>query len=1047
MYKELASQLDFPALEKEILDYWDKKNIFHKSVESRDPARPFIFYEGPPTANGRPGIHHVISRTIKDFVCRLKTMEGYRVERKAGWDTHGLPVEIEVEKQLGFTTKDQIEKYGVDKFNELCKQSVWKYKSEWDEMTRRIAFWVDLEHPYITYENDYIESVWWILSELWKKDLIYRGHKIIPYCPRCETPLSSHEVSQGYQDVSDPSVYVKMPVVGEENTAFLVWTTTPWTLISNVALALHPEIKYVKVRHEGGFFLILAEARLDVLEGEYEVVAEYKGAELLGKAYEPLFTFCRSDKKMYYTVAGDFVSTEDGSGIVHIAPAFGEDDYRVGQKFDLPTLQPVDKSGRFTEEVTPYAGKFVKEADAQIIEDLKESGRLYKAEKHFHSYPHCWRCSSPLLYYAKKSWFIRTTAVKDRLIANNKQVTWYPREVGEGRFGEWLENNVDWSLSRDRYWGTPLPIWVCDKCEDARCIGSVEELRSLSGQAEFPDLHKPYIDEVSFACDKCGGKMVRTPEVIDVWFDSGSMPVAQWHYPFENQEKFQRSFPADFISEGVDQTRGWFYSLLAIATMLFDKPCYKMCISNDLILDKQGQKMSKSRGNTVDPKSILDAYGADALRWYLLTVSPPWVPTRFDTDGVREVLRKFFGTLANVYSFFALYANIDGFTYRQSEIAVEKRPEIDRWLVSSLNGLVEKIENQLQRYDLTRSARAIADFVIDDLSNWYVRRCRRRFWKSEMGPDKQAAYETLCEVLLAVSKLMAPYAPFFSEEIYLNLARVLPESLESVHLEHFPKPAFAEHGYRDPELEERMRHVRQVVFLGRALRNESGIKVRQPLQRIIVVAKDEKFKTQVSGMASLILEELNVKRMEFVADADQLLTKRAVPKFKQLGPKFGKAVNAVAAQIRAWREADILELESGGRKKVAVDGAKGEVELADVDIVSESAEGLVVQSENDLTLALDVRITPELRAEGLAREFVNRVQNMRKNAGFEVIDRINIYYKSSEDLQKAVESQAAYIRNETLAESIHPDLAVEGYREEWEIDGSQAVIAIEKISR
>lgn len=1047
MYKELTLQLNLPEIEKEILKYWDENKIFEKSVEARNPDNPFIFYEGPPTANGRPGIHHVISRTIKDFVCRYKTMEGFRVERKAGWDTHGLPVEIEVEKELGFKTKDDIEKYGVDKFNAKCKESVWRYKQDWDELTRRIGFWLDLEHPYITYENYYIESVWWILSELWKKNLIYQGHKILPYCPRCETPLSSHEVSLGYREVEDPSIYVKMRLKGEKNTYFLVWTTTPWTLISNVALAFHPDVTYVKVRHQKDF-LILAEERLAVLEGDYEIIDSFKGQELEGKDYEPLFTFCKTNKRAYYTVLGDFVTTEEGTGIVHIAPAFGEDDYQIGLKYDLPVLQPVDETGKFTGEVTLFKNKFVKEADPEIIDYLKEQGLLYKAETYLHSYPHCWRCSSPLLYYAKKSWFVRTTAVKERLIENNKKVAWYPREVGEGRFGEWLENNVDWSLSRDRYWGTPLPIWICEKCEHAHCIGSVQEMKELSVTEikEDMDLHKPFIDEVKLKCAKCDGLMVRTPEVIDVWFDSGSMPVAQWHYPFENQEKFKRSFPADFIAEGVDQTRGWFYSLLAIAVMLFDQPCYKTCISIELILDKFGQKMSKSKGNTVEPFPILDQQGADALRWYLLTVSPPWVPTRFDPDGVVEVVRKFLGTLINVYSFFAMYANVDGFRYEKSQIPVENRPEIDRWLLSTQNKLIAQIDQFLRRYDMTKAARAIANFVIDDLSNWYVRRCRRRFWKSEMGHDKISAYETLYEVLYNLAKLLAPFTPFIADEIYLNLTRDKQGEQESVHLTFYPKPTMPEFHFRDEALEERMDLVRKVVILGRALRNESGIKVRQPLSRLLVLAKDQAVREKIAGMKNLILEELNIKNIEFIQDVKELTVKRAVPNFKQLGPRLGKDVKAVAEMIRSLSQTEIESLEKQGELKLNLDGREIPISLEDVEIKSESSEGLVVQSQDELTVALDIRVSEDLLIEGLAREFVNRVQNMRKEAGLDVVDRIKIYYQTSDKLSKAIEKLADYIRNETLAEVISPDSGKGTYSKEWNIDGEKAIIGIEKIS-
>ncbi|MCH7754181.1 isoleucine--tRNA ligase [candidate division KSB1 bacterium] len=1043
MYKELSTKLNFPELEKEILEYWDKNKIFEKSIENRDVKKSFVFYEGPPTANGPPGIHHVLGRTIKDFVCRLKTMEGYRVERKAGWDTHGLPVEIQVEKELGFSSKEDIEKYGIDKFNRKCRESVWKYKSEWDELTRRIAFWVDLENPYITYENNYIESVWWILSELWKKELIYRGHKIVPYCPRCETPLSSHEVAQGYKDVEDPSVFVRMRIKGEENTSFLVWTTTPWTLISNVALVLNPEIEYVKVKLADEH-LILAKTRLEVLEGDYKIVETYTGKKLTDKEYEPPY-FYETDKKAYYTVLADFVSTEDGTGIVHMAPAFGEDDYQIGLKYDLPVLQPVDESGKFTEEVTKFKSKFVKDADPEIIKDLESRGLLYKSEAYLHSYPHCWRCTSPLLYFAKKSWFVRTTAMKERLIKNNDEVDWYPKEVGEGRFGEWLKNNIDWSLSRDRYWGTPLPIWVCEACNHEHCIGGVEELKELSGLAEFDDLHKPYIDEVEIKCSQCSEKMTRTPEVIDCWFDSGSMPIAQWHYPFENKDVFERSFPADFIAEGVDQTRGWFYSLHAIATMLFDQPCYKVCVSNDLILDKFGQKMSKSKGNTVDPKNIIDEYGADAVRWYLLTVSPPWVPTKFDVEGVNEVVRKFFGTLVNVYSFFTTYANIDKFKYEKSKIVVEKRAEIDRWLLSSLNRLVEKIENHLSRYDLTKAARLISEFVIDDLSNWYVRRCRRRFWKSEMGDDKLAAYETLYEVLIAVTKLLAPYTPFISEEIHKNLTQNGDANVESVHLAFYPKKNTREHTYRDTELEERMDLVRRVVFLGRALRNESAIKVRQPLSRIVVVAKDQNAQNHILSMASLITEELNIKNIEFVSDTAGLTIKKANPLFKQLGPRLGKNAKMAANMIRDFGEKEITELEQKGEFTIDIEKQKKVIKITDLEIVSQSAEGLVVQADDVLTAALDTRITDDLRIEGLAREFVNRVQNMRKNAGFDVIDRIKIYYETSDELLKAIAQRSEYICNETLAESLSPNFQKASFTENWEINGSEAAIGIEKV--
>ncbi len=1043
MFKEVPSQLNFPELEKRVLRFWEQNHIFEKSVESRDPQKNFVFYEGPPTANGKPGIHHVISRTIKDFVCRFKTMQGYRVERKAGWDTHGLPVEIEVEKELGIDGKEQILEYGVEKFNQKCKENVFRYKKEWDEMTRRIGYWVDLEHPYITYKNEYIETVWWILNQFFKKNLMYEGHKIIPYCPRCETALSSHEVSLGYKEVSDPSVYVRMKVKGAPNTSFLVWTTTPWTLISNVALAVHPEVDYVKIRQKNEE-LILAEPRLSVLEGDYEILEKKKGSELAGMAYEPIFTFLKPKKKAYYVVEADFVTTEDGTGIVHIAPAFGEDDYKVGQKYGLPTLQPVDKSGRFTQEVTLFAGEFVKKADPEIIENLRERGILYKSEIVTHSYPHCWRCGTPLLYYAKKSWYVRTTAYKDRLIENNKKIRWIPREVGEGRFGEWLNNNVDWALSRDRFWGTPLNIWKCEKCGHADSIGSVEELLQRSGKESIEDLHKPYIDAITWSCPKCGGTMKREPEVIDVWFDSGSMPYAQWHYPFENQEVFKRNFPADFISEGIDQTRGWFYSLLAISTLLFDQPAYKTVLSIELILDKEGQKMSKSKGNAVNPFEVLERNGADPLRWYLLTVSPPWTPTRFDPNGVREVQKKFYGTLVNVYAFFVLYANIDHFHYKEERIPETDRPEIDRWILSTRNRLVGQVHEYLERYDVTKAARAISDFVVEDVSNWYVRRSRRRFWKSEMGPDKLSAYQTLYEVLLTVAKLMAPFAPFLPEDIYQNLNSVGKEPFESVHLAEFPAPQAQAHRFRDQALEVHMDAVRKVVSAVRSIRNEVGIKVRQPLQRILVYTKSKAVREGLPLMAAIVQEEVNVKEIQFVDDPSALWVQKAKPNFKSLGPKFGKEVKKVAEIISNLPEKSIQRLVETGSEKIALEGREVEIKREDVEILQENRDEFAVAVEDDFTVALDIHLTDELAAEGLAREFINRVQNMRKEAGFDVLDRISIAYKGTEKVRQAIQKQADYIKNETLAIEIIPDRVDGDFRREWKLNGEPVTIAIRK---
>lgn len=1053
MFKQLSQNLDIPAIESSVLRFWGERKIFQKSVETRDPAKPFVFYEGPPTANGRPGIHHVLSRTLKDFACRLKTMQGFRVERKAGWDTHGLPVEIEVEKQLGFTRKDQIVAYGVDRFNAMCRQNVWTYKALWDDLTRRIGYWVDLDHPYITYENSYIESVWWILKGFWQQGLMYLGHKIVPYCPRCETALSSHEVAQGYDEVEDPSVFVKMQLKESPGTFFLVWTTTPWTLISNVALALHPDMDYVKVEHHGET-LILSEARLPALKGAYRVLAKDTGRDLLNIDYEPLFQFCRFDvatgqtgRRAYYTVAGEFVTTEEGTGIVHMAPAFGEDDYQTGRKYDLPVFQPVDKSGRFTPEVTPWAGRFVKDADQDIIAYLQKSGRLYRAEKYRHSYPHCWRCDSPLLYYAKRSWYLRTEQNKEKLLRANAQITWYPKEIGEGRFGEWLENNVDWALSRDRFWGTPLPIWTCEQCGTHQCIGSGEELRSAGGRT-LDDFHKPSIDEVTWQCGTCGGTMQRTPEVIDVWFDSGAMPFAQWHYPFENQEVFLRNFPADFICEGVDQTRGWFYSLLAIAALLKEQPCFRSCLVLELVLDKEGQKMSKSRGNTVDPFGLLDKYGADPVRWYLLTASSPWQTARFDEEGIAEGVRKFFGTLLNTYAFFAMYANIDRFSYPQNPSNVSARAEIDRWLTSALNTLVGRVESWMSRYEVTRAARAISDFVIDEVSNWYVRRNRRRFWKAEMGEDKQAAYETLYEVVLTVAKLIAPIVPFVSEELYRNLTAGRTDVPESVHLTTYPSVADAQYQFREPELEAQMEAVLAIVAAGRAARNERNLKVRQPLRRIVVVVPDGPQRRAVARGVALIRDELNVKAVEFVEELEQLTTRRAEPLFKVLGPKFGKRANAIAEAIRRLRQAEVAKLENGQTLTLAIDGEPVTISKEEIRVQVSHAEGLAVNAEGPMAVALDTRLDAELVAEGMAREFVNRVQNMRKDAGFEVLDRIRIFYEGSDALDQAVRKMSAYVCNETLADELRrnpPRRAKSQIVREWEVSGEKATIGIERI--
>ena len=1040
-FKQLTDKINYHSLETEILKFWDDRKIFEQSVTSREGKPEFTFYEGPPTANGRPGIHHVMSRTLKDLVCRYKTMQGFQVHRKAGWDSHGLPVEIEVEKALGFKHKDEIVQYGIAKFNEECKKSVWKYKVDWEEMTRMMGYWVDLANPYVTFQNNYIESVWWALRQYFDRGMIYKGYKIQPYCPRCETPLSSHEVSLGYKDVKDPSVYVKMKVKGEENTHFLVWTTTPWTLISNVALAVHPDIDYVKVEHRGEK-LILAEARLGVLGDEYTVLEKFKGSTLAGREYERLYSYHHPPEKGWYVIEAGFVTTEDGSGIVHIAPAYGEDDYQIGRKYGLPTIHPVDKSGEFGPEVTPWAHKFVKDADPEIIAELKHRGILYKKETHLHSYPHCWRCSSPLLYYARESWYIRTTAYAQRMIELNNTIRWIPAEVGSGRFGNWLEENKDWALSRDRFWGTPLPIWICEGCGKQKCVGSVEDLRDGKNLPEPLDLHKPYVDGVTFSCKDCGGVMTRTPELIDVWFDSGSMPFAQWHYPFENKERFENGYPADFISEGIDQTRGWFYTLHSIGTFLFDKPAYKNVLVNELILDKQGQKMSKSKKNSVDPFELLRKYGADATRWYLVANSPVWRPTLFDEEGIGEVQRKFFSTLVNTYSFFALYANIDQFEYNEARIPVGERAEIDRWILSELNSLVKNYVQWMNDYDVTRAARAISDFTIDQLSNWYVRRNRRRFWKSEKGNDKTAAYQTLYECMSAISKLMAPFAPFLAEELHRNLNAVANHGVaESVHLCDLPE---VEEGVIDEVLERRMERAIKIVGLVRAMRMKSNLKVRQPLKKIILPISNEQDRVVIKQMEEMILEEINVKMIEFVTDDSGIVRKKAKPNFRSLGQKFGKTVQPIAARIRDFSSKEISRLELDGTMVVTVNGVDYTLAKEDVEILHEDLQGWMVESDGTMTVALDTELDEELIEEGLAREFVNRVQNMRKDAGYEVTDRIKIFYRSTERLARALTRLSAYVRQETLAVSVSNAPPGSLVLLDADINGEKASIGIEK---
>lgn len=1047
MFKQNTDKINYPEIEERILKFWQENKIFDKSISTRDKSKSFTFYEGPPTANGKPGIHHVMSRTLKDLVCRYKTLQGFRVERKAGWDTHGLPVEIEVEKKLGIKHKSEVIDYGVEKYNQACRDSVFTYLDLWEKMTTRMGYWVDLSNPYITLDNNYIESVWWALKTLFDKGLIYKDYKIVPQDPKSETVLSSHELALGYRETKDPSVYVYFKIK-DSDTSFLVWTTTPWTLISNVGLAVGPDIDYVKIK-SGDRKIILAKERLLLIEGEYEILEEMKGRDLEGKEYEQLFDYLKVDKKAFFVICGGFVSTEDGSGIVHIAPAFGQDDYEISKKYNLPMLQPVTRGGLFTDDITDFKGQFVKDADPGIIKKLREEGKLFKKETIVHSYPFSWRHENvPVIYYARESWFIKTTSIADRMVALNKTINWQPPEVGTGRFGNWLEENKDWALSRDRFWATPLPVWVSDD-GDMFAVGSIEELkkgfieengkRVPVAELEKIDLHKPFVDKIFF--EKNGKVYKRTPELIDVWFDSGSMPFAQYHYPFENKELFEKNFfPSDFICEGIDQTRGWFYTMHAIATMLFDSVAYKNVIVNELILDKAGLKMSKSKGNTVDPFLLFDKYGADATRWYLVTNSPPWRTTLFDEEGLVEVQRKFFGTLMNTYSFFVLYANIDGFNYSEENVAYEKRPEIDRWIISKLNSLISEYTEMMDNYDVTRAARAVSDFTIDHLSNWYVRRCRRRFWKSEMNENKLSAYQTLYECLINISKLVAPFSPFIAEELFQNLnSETGREKTESVHLAEFPKP-----GFMDKELEGKMEIAQKVVYLTRAMRAKSNLKVRQPLSKIMVVVENSQ-RDALRKMQDVILDEVNIKELIVLNDDSGIVNKSAKANFKSIGPKFGKKVNPVANAIKELGQKEISELESGNEIKLNVGGEDIVIAPSDVEIVSSEIKGWVVESEEGVTVAIDAELDDTLIAEGLAREFVNRVQNMRKDSGFEVTDKISVKFNGSGKLNEAIKLFINYISNETLAESVLVADSFEGNsKQEWKIGDYQCTIQIEK---
>ncbi|MGL5751969.1 MAG: isoleucine--tRNA ligase [Paraclostridium sp.] len=996
--------------EANVSKYWNDINMLEKTLEKGKNDPSFVFFEGPPTANGNPGIHHVIARTLKDSVCRYKTMNGYQVKRKAGWDTHGLPVEIQVEKELGLSDKQQIEAYGIDKFNKKCRESVFTFEKQWRDMTERMAYEIDLDNPYITLDNNYIESVWWILNKFNKEDYIYEGHKILPYCPRCGTGLASHEVAQGYKEIKNNTVIAKFKRK-DANEYFLAWTTTPWTLPSNVALTVGPEVDYVKVKQNDEIYYVAKALANKVLGENYEVIEELKGKDLEYVEYEQLMPFVEADKKAFFVTCGDYVTTEDGTGIVHTAPAFGEDDYNLGRKYGLPVLQPVCESGKFT--TTPWEGKFVMEdgVDVEIIKWLHGENKLYSKEKVAHNYPHCWRCQTPLLYYAKPSWYIEMTRLKDQLIANNKTVEWYPNFVGEGRFGNWLENLNDWAISRSRYWGTPLNIWKCE-CGHKDSVGSRAELAEKAIENVDPatvELHRPYVDDIHLKCDKCGESMTRVSDVIDCWFDSGSMPFAQHHYPFENKENFEELFPADFICEGIDQTRGWFYSLLAISTFVMGKAPYKKVLVNDLVLDKEGKKMSKSRGNTVNPFELFDQYGADALRWYLLYVSPPWTPTRFDVDGLKEVQSKFLGTMKNVYNFFTLYANTDEINPADFFVEYKDRPELDRWILSKFNNLKKEVEENLEIFELNKTVRMIQEFINEDLSNWYIRRSRRRFWATELTEDKKSVYNTTYEILTELCQIIAPFTPYISEEIYTNLT-----GEESVHLSKYPK---ANLELVNAELEEKMDLVKNLVTLGRASREATRIKVRQPIQKVLV---DGKFESTISDVIDLIKEELNVKDVVFAKDLGEYMNFILKPNFKVLGPVLGAKMKFFAGALNKLNPGEIVpKLETGESIAVDIDGEEFNFNKEHVLINISAKEGFNVTMENNLFVILDTTLTEALINEGYAREFISKIQQLRKANDFDVLDNIQIDYCSDEEISKAVTEYGEYIKSETLAIEIN----------------------------
>ena len=1049
MFKPVSPKLNITLMEEAMLRFWKSHDIFRKSMTMREGAPEYVFYEGPPTANGRPGVHHALARAFKDFFPRYKTMRGYHVLRRGGWDTHGLPVEIEVERQLGIKNKREIEEYGIERFNELCRKSAFTYIQEWEKFTERLGYWVDLDTAYVTYTNDYIESVWWILKTLWDRNLLYQGFKVVPYCPHDGTPLSDHEVALGYEETTDPSVFVRLPLVDSPDTSLLVWTTTPWTLPANVAVAAHPDVEYVTVERElpegGQEKLILARALLEQVFGDekVKVVDSFKGKALKGKRYQPLFTFVAPDKPAHYVILADFVTTEEGTGLVHIAPAFGADDMQAALDLDLPVIMTVADDGTFIPEVRPWSGKFVKDADPFIIQDLQARGLLFRAGTYVHTYPFCWRCGWPLLYYARTTWYIRTSQFKERLVELNERINWVPGHIKNGRFGNWLANNIDWALGRERYWGTPLPVWECETCHNQICVGGVKELSELAGKdlSEL-DLHRPYVDEVRLTCPQCGGTMRRVPEVIDVWFDSGSMPVGQWHYPFEHQEEFKRYFPADYICEAVDQTRGWFYSLHAISTMLFDQECYRNVICLGLILDAEGQKMSKSRGNVVDPWDVINKHGSDAFRWYIYTASPPGQERRFSVDLVGEVVRNFTLTLWNTYSFFVTYANLDG--WKPDPNADPQYSPLDRWILSALNVLVSDVTRAMEEYDVPGATRPIEQFV-EQLSTWYLRRSRRRFWKSGSDADKQAAYATLYQALTTLGKLLAPSMPFLAEELYQNLVRSVDGSAPlSVHLCDWPTVKAA---LVDEELNREMALVIKLASLGHAARNKANRKVRQPLAEAAFLVGNADERHVVDRYADLLADELNVKKVRTLDAAGEVVAYSLNPLPKQLGQKYGRRFPKVREALLALpADQSARALLAGQSLRVDVDGEMIEVLPEEVEVRAQALGGFAVASEGPYLAALVTDLTPELVREGLAREFVRRVQDLRKSAELDIADRIRLYYRATPGLAAAVQDFRDYIMGETLAvELVAGPAPREAFEGSDRFDGEEMTVALVKV--